>query len=65
MPKECCDCKLYRNTRCFNCDTTTTPLWRRDDVGNNICNACGLYYKLHNVHRPLSMKRSIIHRRKR
>jgi hypothetical protein len=63
--EDCRDCKIYRNTRCFNCDTTTTPLWRRDDDGNNICNACGLYYKLHNVHRPLSMKRTVIHRRKR
>ncbi|KAI9343827.1 hypothetical protein BD770DRAFT_397931 [Pilaira anomala] len=62
---ECRDCKTFRSTRCYNCDTSTTPLWRRDDDGNNICNACGLYYKLHSVHRPLSMKRSIIHRRKR
>lgn len=62
---ECRDCKTFRSTRCYNCDTNTTPLWRRDDDGNNICNACGLYYKLHSVHRPLSMKRSIIHRRKR
>lgn len=50
---------------CANCNTTTTPLWRRDEQGNTICNACGLYYKLHNVHRPMAMKRSVIKRRKR
>ncbi|KAI8146071.1 hypothetical protein BJV82DRAFT_600328 [Fennellomyces sp. T-0311] len=50
---------------CANCRTTTTPLWRRDEAGNTICNACGLYYKLHNMHRPVSMKRSVIKRRKR
>ncbi|KAI8075320.1 hypothetical protein BC940DRAFT_266206 [Gongronella butleri] len=54
-----------RAMTCFNCSTTTTPLWRRDGAGNTICNACGLYYKLHNVHRPITMKRSIIKRRKR
>ncbi|CAO3664276.1 unnamed protein product [Rhizopus stolonifer] len=50
---------------CANCQTTTTPLWRRDEVGQPICNACGLYYKLHSVHRPITMKRSTIKRRKR
>ncbi|KAG1253827.1 hypothetical protein G6F68_011149 [Rhizopus microsporus] len=52
--------------KCYNCETTTTPLWRRDETGNTICNACGLYYKLHQVHRPVGMKGSgVIKRRKR
>jgi transcription elongation factor Elf1 len=39
-------------THCFNCQTSTTPLWRRDTIGNVLCNACGLYYKVHKSHRP-------------
>jgi uncharacterized Zn finger protein (UPF0148 family) len=50
---------------CQNCHTTTTPLWRRDAQGHTICNACGLYYKLHGKHRPTKMKKSFIKRRKR
>ena len=36
-------------TVCANCKTTTTTLWRRNQNGEPVCNACGLYHKLHNV----------------
>lgn len=39
-------------TCCANCQTTTTTLWRRNANGDPVCNACGLYYKLHNVSVP-------------
>nr|UJP31515.1 putative GATA binding protein 4 [Macoploma tenta] len=50
---------------CANCHTTTTTLWRRNSEGEPVCNACGLYYKLHGVNRPLAMKKDGIQTRKR
>ncbi|KAF3859797.1 hypothetical protein F7725_000052 [Dissostichus mawsoni] len=32
---------------CTNCHTSTTTLWRRNADGEPVCNACGLYMKLH------------------
>uniref|UniRef100_A0A8C6V7C7 GATA binding protein 5 n=1 Tax=Naja naja TaxID=35670 RepID=A0A8C6V7C7_NAJNA len=34
---------------CTNCHTTTTTLWRRNAEGEPVCNACGLYMKLHGI----------------
>ncbi|KAF9123266.1 hypothetical protein BGW39_009133 [Mortierella sp. 14UC] len=43
-----------RSLECFNCKVTQTPLWRRTlDRKHSLCNACGLYYKQYNGHRPL------------
>ncbi|XP_076128427.1 transcription factor GATA-4 [Alosa pseudoharengus] len=50
---------------CTNCHTSTTTLWRRNAEGEPVCNACGLYMKLHGVPRPLAMKKDGIQTRKR
>ncbi|KAF8636057.1 hypothetical protein AX17_003831 [Amanita inopinata Kibby_2008] len=52
-------------TLCTNCQTTNTPLWRRNPEGQPLCNACGLFYKLHGVVRPLSLKTDVIKKRNR
>jgi len=52
-------------TCCTNCHTSNTPLWRRDPEGQPLCNACGLFYKLHGVVRPLSLKTDVIKKRNR
>lgn len=41
---------------CANCQATSTPSWRRAENGKILlCNACGLYQKLHNRSRPYSI----------
>lgn len=44
-------------TKCSNCETEDTPMWRRcldTKLGSfiTLCNACGLYYKAKGDHRP-------------
>jgi hypothetical protein len=50
---------------CSNCRTRTTPLWRRNPQGQPLCNACGLFQKLHGDVRPLSLKTDVIRKRNR
>lgn len=46
--------KNLKEKKCYNCFTKETPLWRRSKKGNNLCNACGLYFRNHGEHRPIS-----------
>lgn len=42
---------------CSNCGSISTPSWRRCPEGRNLlCNACGLYQKLHSRPRPLRIR---------
>merc|ERR1719228_90837 len=64
-PKRRLSSSRREGTSCANCKTTATTLWRRNQNGEPVCNACGLYYKLHNVARPLTMKKDGIQTRNR
>lgn len=49
---------------CVHCMTKETSLWRKLD-GKSVCNACGLYFKLHGVVRPITLKKTTIKKRRR
>lgn len=57
--------KVLHDLSCTNCGTLTTTIWRRNVHREMVCNACGLYFKLHGVNRPHSMRRDTINTRKR
>ena len=52
-------------TACNNCATTTTTLWRRIKENETVCNACGLYYKVHGRDRPTQLRKDVLQTRKR
>ncbi|KAI8142386.1 hypothetical protein BJV82DRAFT_475090, partial [Fennellomyces sp. T-0311] len=49
--------------RCVNCNRTETPLWRKNSRKETICNACGLYAKVHQKDRPVGMHKTEIKHR--
>ncbi|KAI8614935.1 hypothetical protein BC830DRAFT_1064973, partial [Chytriomyces sp. MP71] len=48
-----------------SCASTHTSLWRRNAEGQPICNACGLFFKLHGVQRPVELRKDVIRKRNR
>ncbi|KAJ3224234.1 hypothetical protein HDU81_008660 [Chytriomyces hyalinus] len=53
--------EMNRKLVCFNCGATSSPIWRRTlDRKNNICNACGLYFKNHKCHKPIKATAPIV-----
>lgn len=51
--------------QCSNCGTYITPLWRRGSNGSYLCNACGLYYKIHHSNRPKELRAESFKHRQR
>ncbi|CCG28208.1 GATA-type domain-containing protein [Caenorhabditis elegans] len=64
-PKKRQNAQKRTGIECVNCRTNTTTLWRRNGEGHPVCNACGLYFKLHKVERPITMKKDGIQTRNR
>ena len=56
---------VRRETTCANCGTTKTCLWRKDSSGAPVCNACGVYTRLHKTARPAHWRRDKINTRRR
>jgi uncharacterized Zn finger protein (UPF0148 family) len=50
---------------CAHCSTTISPLWRRTDRGEIVCNACGLYYKNRGQRRPMELKIASVKRKRK
>ncbi|PPQ75142.1 hypothetical protein CVT26_012083 [Gymnopilus dilepis] len=54
-----CDSSTEENSQkcagCHNCGVSQTPVWRRDPEGMKLCNACGLFLKIHKSARPVAM----------
>ncbi|KAI8839386.1 hypothetical protein BJ741DRAFT_599199 [Chytriomyces cf. hyalinus JEL632] len=57
--------KYNQQHRCANCDTTVASRWRRDDEGQRVCNACGVYFRLYGRKRVVAKTTKVVKRRNR
>ncbi|KAH8832650.1 hypothetical protein DL96DRAFT_669932 [Flagelloscypha sp. PMI_526] len=55
----------YNGPECTHCHSRTTSVWRRSKEGNQLCNACGVYQRMHGRARPLSLRKNKIRPRLR
>ncbi|KAJ3385503.1 Erythroid transcription factor [Entophlyctis sp. JEL0112] len=56
-----------RVAECVNCSTRETSVWRKDELGRTICNACGLYKKQRGYDRPavFPFRKNVVRKRAR
>ncbi|KAJ7249139.1 hypothetical protein B0H12DRAFT_1052861 [Mycena haematopus] len=46
---------MGNGSQCSHCGTRKTSVWRRNKDGEQVCNACGVYYRVNGRERPLTM----------
>eukprot|EP00123_Amoebidium_parasiticum_P000551 comp11397_c0_seq1/m.5773 comp11397_c0_seq1/g.5773 ORF comp11397_c0_seq1/g.5773 comp11397_c0_seq1/m.5773 type:complete len:345 (-) comp11397_c0_seq1:481-1515(-) len=56
---------VHSGITCANCFCTQTSLWRRGSNGERLCNACGLYIRVYQKQRPVSMSNNVVTKRRR
>ncbi|KAI8842253.1 hypothetical protein BJ741DRAFT_592616 [Chytriomyces cf. hyalinus JEL632] len=65
LPKRRITAVQHNQHRCANCNTTVASRWRRDDEGQRVCNACGVYFRLYGRKRVVGKTAKVVKRRNR
>ncbi|KAJ3141344.1 hypothetical protein HK100_007956 [Physocladia obscura] len=57
--------RVIAGRACSNCNAMETPVWRRSPEGKPICNACGVFAKVHGHVRPIELRKDVVYTRTR